>query len=227
MKPAEPKQSPDEQEVPRGGRFCDAILATRRFYEERADEYFRRTVSADLSHLYNRFLPYLPSGGHILDLGCGSGRDLHAFIRRGFRAIGIDSSEALVERARAYSAAECVVGRIEELAYDHRFNGVWACASLLHLTRAAIGDALSRIHRSLVLGGVLFASVQEGEGEYVAADGRFYTLYTESEFLSFLKAAGFDVLETWNSQDALESKRPIHWLNVLARTTKGDKGTSS
>lgn len=201
----------------------DAFYGTRQFYEERADEYFRRTVSADLSHLYDRFLPHLPAGGRILDVGCGSGRDLRVFTQRGFRALGIDSSRALVELARSYSGAECVVERIEEITYEHQFDGVWACASLLHLPRSAIEDALTRIQRALLPGGVLFASVQEGEGEHVSADGRLYTFYEESEFLRLVKEAGLGVLEAWISQDALEkeSKRPIRWLNVLGQVTAG------
>jgi SAM-dependent methyltransferase len=209
------------------GGATDALYGTRQFYEERAEEYFRRTVSADLSHLYDRFLPHLPAGGRILDVGCGSGRDLRAFMQRGFRALGIDSSRALVDLARSYSGAECVVERIEDIAYEHQFNGVWACASLLHIPRAAIEDALTRIHRALLPGGVLLASVQEGEGEHVSADGRLYSFYNESEFLRLVKEAGFGVLEAWISQDVLEkeSKRPIRWLNVLGGVTMGAEGS--
>jgi len=200
-----------------------AMSSTHRFYEDQAEEYFQRTVSADLSHLYEQFLPHVARGGRILDVGCGSGRDLRAFMQKGFRAVGIDSSRALVELARSFSGAECVTGRIEEMVFDGQFDGVWACASLLHLPRSAIDDALDRIHKALVAGGVLFASVQEGDGERVADDGRFYTLYKEAEFLARVEAAKFDILESWISKDVLDQLRPIRWLNVLAKARIGHR----
>jgi len=219
MQPVRPKKSRERPGSLGRVELCTAMSSTHRFYEDRAQEYFQRTASADLSHLYEVFLPHVAPGGRILDVGCGSGRDLRACVQRGFRAMGIDGSTALTEMARSFSGAECVTMRIEEMGFDQQFEGVWACASLLHVPRTAIDNALDRIHHALVPGGVLFASVQEGEGERVADDGRFYALYQEAEFLRRVEAAKFHILESWVSQDVLDQRRPIQWLNVLAKRT--------
>jgi SAM-dependent methyltransferase len=194
----------------------DVVSATELYYEKHAAEYFERTVSANMSHLYERFLPALPVGGRILDVGCGSGRDLRAFTERGFHAIGIDASRALVEIAKSYSGAHCYVGRIEEIDYEKGFDGIWACASLVHFPRQMLLGVLRRLNRTLVPMGVMFASVQEGKDERTGGDGRFFTFYRRSEFVGVIHEAGFKVLDAWKSEDALPRRRQARWINVLA-----------
>lgn len=205
----------------------DMISSTDQYYDEHAAEYYERTVAADMSHLYDRFLAMVPIGGKILDAGCGSGRDLLVFSERGFRAKGIDASRALVEMAKTRSGVSCCVGRIEEIKDEGKFDGVWACASLLHLPKAMLGSALCRLHRALVPGGAMFASVQEGNGEQRIDDGRYFAFYQPPEFLAAIESAGFSVIDVWGSDDVLQGRTATRWLNVLATsrlTTSGVTG---
>lgn len=197
--------------------LAEGIASTDRFYEQHAVEYFERTVSAEMGHLYSRFLPLLPPKARILDAGCGSGRDLRYFSERGYQASGVDASAALVELARSHSNAPCLVGRLEELEFDHSFEAVWACASLLHIPRSMIADVLFRLHRAIARNGVIFASVQEGTGERLTLDGRFFTFYQRKEFAHLVEAASFVLIDVWESEDVLQDSRQIRWINVLAR----------
>jgi SAM-dependent methyltransferase len=198
---------------------AELLSSTDRFYEEHAAEYFQRTVSANIEHLYDRFLPRLPEGARILDAGCGSGRDLRVFLERGFRPIGVDASPMLVEMARSYSGAPCFVRRFEELTYDQCFEGIWACASVLHVPKAVLNTVLHRFHRALVPHGVLYASVQEGSDERVAPDGRFFANYQPAELLQATRDAGFDAQELWRTEDVLPGRSVVGWINVLARAS--------
>lgn len=198
--------------------------STDRFYEQHAAEYFERTVTADMAQLYERFLAMVPKAGRILDAGCGSGRDLCVFSRRGFRAMGIDASRALVAMAKSHSGAPCAVVRLEEIAYEKCFDGVWACASLLHLPKAMLAPVLQRLRRALVPGGVMFVSVQEGEGERLAPDGRFFAYYRNTEFVSAVKDAGFVFIDAWGSDDVLPERTAHRWINVLAKANDGLAG---
>lgn len=202
--------------VPCGADTC-ALISTAQFYEQHAKEYADRTLAADMSPLRARFLARLPAGARILDAGCGSGRDLRAFISSGYQALGIDSSSALVRIASAYSGAPCMVGRLEEMTFSHCFDGVWACASLLHLPKTSLPGALERIHAALVPGGILFASVQKGAGTSIALDGRYYAYYQLPEFKELLALARFVVEDAWENEDALRGPTQPPWLNVLAR----------
>jgi 2-polyprenyl-3-methyl-5-hydroxy-6-metoxy-1,4-benzoquinol methylase len=62
----------------------------------------RGTLSASISDLYREFLPLVPTGGKILDAGCGSGRDSVYFKQQGFSVTAFDaSSEAAQIASRA------------------------------------------------------------------------------------------------------------------------------
>lgn len=196
---------------------ADPRTSTVDYYETHARAYFDRTVWADLSALYDAFLKYVHPGGRILDAGCGSGRDLKAFRSRGFDAVGIDASEALVTLARKFSGAPCCRIHLEDVDFNSEFDAVWACASLLHLPKAETTPVLKRLRRSLVTGGVLFASVQSGEGEHLSPDGRFFAYYDPDELLRIVEASGLTVEERWITEDTLATRRAIRWINLIAR----------
>lgn len=197
--------------------FVEAVTSTIRFYEDHAQEYFDRTIGADLSHLYAPFLMHIPPGGRILDAGCGSGRDLKVFRQRGFDPVGIDAAPTLAILAEQVSGVPCYRMSLEQMTFDRAFDGIWACASLLHIPRGQLGRALGGMNRALRAKGTLFASVQAGIGERFAADGRFFSYYKPDEFAQHLEAAQFVVRRTWTTKDAL-SDRPVEWINVIAGT---------
>lgn len=194
-----------------------AGLANLAYYEANAVAYAEKTSRADLSHLYAPFLASLPRGARILDVGCGGGRDLKAFRELGFKPVGIDPSPALVEIARQYSGAEVAVADVQEMEFVDEFEAVWACASLLHLPKLELSEALRCIKRSLISGGVFFLSLQNGSGEHVIHDGRFYARYGESEIQIAVQQNGFEIFETWETTDSLANRSDIHWINLLAK----------
>lgn len=192
------------------------------FYELNAGRYAELTLAADLTELRLRFLEQLAPGARILDVGCGAGRDLRAFNDAGFAAEGIEPAPALAEIAREFSGCPVRVMKIEELDVQDAqatFDGVWACASLLHLRRGDLPRALSRIRQALSESGVLFLSMQKGTGERSAPDGRYYCLYQEEELLTATRHARFVTNEVWQSGDALPDRSSIRWINILARST--------
>lgn len=206
-------------ELQKTGQLSDwRQLDTLSFYESNADSYAQRTSSADLAPIYEQFLPLVPPGGRILDVGCGGGRDLRAFHLRGFKCIGIDPSKRLARIAHEYSGCETLVMGAEDLMFTSSFDGVWACASLLHVPRSQLLAALARIFCALKPAGVMFISMQQGGGEAVAPDGRFFARYSSVELERVVSSAGFVVLKTWVTDDALPiGRRNIAWVNLLAR----------
>ena len=169
-----------------------------------------------MSHLYEPFLSRVRSGGRLLDAGAGSGRDLREFASRGYLAEGIDASPHMARLATAYSGAPCAVTRLEDFAETAKYDGIWACASLLHLPRVSLPGVLEGLRRALVPRGILFASVQEGVGERVLPDGRFYSLYRPDEFEQALESAGLSPDVIWGTQDVLRANEAPRWVNVIA-----------
>ena len=194
-----------------------ALKSTAAFYELRAEEYFERTVSADLRELYAIFLKHVPAGGKILDAGCGSGRDLKQFSTRRFRVLGIDASQRLSMLAAEYSGAHCKTMRLQDIPYEKEFDGIWACASLLHLPKQELLPVLSLLRRALVPGGQIFASVQLGHGESLARDGRLFSYYGCEEFSQYFARADLIVEQLWISEDSLPDRTNVRWINLLAK----------
>lgn len=185
------------------------------YYDANAQAYFDATVIADVAALRARFLQHLKPASRILDAGCGSGRDLKAFAEAGYDAVGIDASAELAALARAYSGREVTVGTFQNLTYTSAFDGIWACASLLHVPRGELPDALSRCAAALRADGVLYASLKHGAG--MRTEGaRVFTDITEPEMLALLADAGFDLIEMWLTDD-VRPRRADRWVNAIAK----------
>ncbi len=144
------------------------------YYDRNAQAYFGETVGADLSAIYDRFLPHLPAGGHILDAGCGSGRDSLHFRNAGYAVTALDASPAMARLARDYLGQPVYCERLERFQWAPMFDGIWACASLLHLPCAKLPDVFARLGAALKPGGVIYASFKLGSQERSEA-GRHYT----------------------------------------------------
>jgi len=115
------------------------------YYERHARRYFEDTVDVDLGPLYGRFLANVPPGGALLDAGCGSGRDVRRFRAVGYRVEAFDASAAMAALASEYLGLPAAVRRFQEVDWQGRFDGVWACASLLHVLPAELPDVLRRL----------------------------------------------------------------------------------
>lgn len=163
-------------------------------YDERAHDFWEGTRDHDVSQNILALLSALGEGGpyDILDLGCGPGRDLLDFSRRGHRVVGLDGAARFCEMARARSG--CPVWHQDFLALDlplARFDGVFANASLFHVPGQRLPTVLSQLFATLRPGGVLFSSVPRGPG-VEGFNGDRYGFYHELEgWRALYEAAGF------------------------------------
>lgn len=189
------------------------------YYDKNAEAYAAQTRFTDMSSLYTPFRSLLPQGGRILDAGCGVGRDTRYFIEHGYPVISFDASIEMVKKCREYPHAYCLRLSFEDLDYQEMFDGVWACASLLHLNFDNARRALGRLTNTLKPGGILFVSLRQSlngkESEEVGE--RYYEYYTESK-LEKLISSDFrlEVERIWGSESNLKGD-PGRWVNVLAR----------
>ncbi len=186
------------------------------YYDQNSDAFVSGTVSADMADTQSRFLACLPSNGNILDFGCGSGRDTKAFLEAGYQVDAIDGSEELCVRASEYTGIPVKKMLFSELDAKDRYDGIWACASILHLPKKELLDVLRKIATALKTGGVLYASFKYGEFEGIR-NGRHFTDFTEESLKDFLvKANGLQIKEMWVTQDVRAERHDLKWINVLA-----------
>ncbi len=193
------------------------------YYDENAQAFFDDTISIDMLPLHERFLARVPEGGHILDAGCGSGRDALAFRRLGYKVTAFDASPALAALAEGLLGCAVPVLRFQDFDWQARFDGIWACASLLHVPMAELPEVLLRLTAALKPGGVLYASFKYGHGER-DHNGRRFTDLDEQGLAALLRVVPALVeLETWTTADRRPGREEERWLNtVLVRSSRPD-----
>jgi SAM-dependent methyltransferase len=185
------------------------------YYDEHAEEYSRGSLDVDLSELRQRFTCLLPSGGAICDAGCGSGRDAKAFLEQGFEVTAFDASAGMVRLASQYTGLPVRHLRFEDMDYKQAFDGIWCCASLLHVPPDEEQLVYRRIIDALKPGGIWYLSYKLGQGQREEG-GRVFTDHTP-ESLKELPGQfdGIRVLDLWATQDRMG--RGKEWANGLVR----------
>ncbi|MEA3410834.1 MAG: class I SAM-dependent methyltransferase [Pseudomonadota bacterium] len=191
---------------------------TTDYYQTNAGRYFQNTVHLDMAPLYDRFLGHLRPGARILDAGCGSGRDAKAFSDLGYVVRGFDASSSLVKLAEKHARVPVEVLRFQDLGYVAEFDGIWACASLLHVCMDELPDVLGRLARALDSNGIIYVSFKYGQGSR-EVDGRRFTDLDEATLMTLVKESRkLDIVETWISGDRRPDRQADRWLNALLAT---------
>ena len=193
---------------------------TLNYYAQNAQEFIAGTIGIDMSHVHRRFLAHMPPEGSILDLGCGSGRDSKFFAELGYHVTAVDGSAELCTRAQQLTGFPVRCLLFEELDYVNEFDGVWACASLLHVEKEKMQRILGLVADSLKDGGTLYLSYKYGTGQRVEK-GRFFSDYTEADIpLLFPESSPLSCVEWWITQDERPERSHERWLNMICKKIK-------
>jgi len=189
---------------------------TLRFYTDHAAEYAQHRTQPSGEHLVD-FLAALPKAARILELGCGNGMDAAHMQAQGFDVDATDGTPALVAEAQKRIGKSARVMRFAELEAEAGYDGVWACASLLHVEAASLHDVLARVRRALRPGGVFVASFKAGTGEGRDSYGRYYNYPSAKQLNDTYRAAGWsDIMLETNMGSGFDAL-PTAWLWVTAR----------
>ena len=186
------------------------------YYNKNADNFFAGSVAADMSDVQSRFLSYVPAGGRILDAGCGSGRDSKAFLNAGYDVVSFDASEEMCRRASEYIGKSVLNMRFEDAAYEAEFDGIWACASLLHVPMEDLPEILKKMKRALKPGGVMYASFKYGEGTVFRGERQFSD-FTEVSIVPLFEQAGFEIVRNIVGSDSRLGREDEKWVNVIGK----------
>ena len=194
----------------------DDRQTTMEYYKDYAEEFFESTIDADVTSLYEHFLKYIPDSGQILDFGCGSGRDTKFFTDQGYEVDAIDGSPELCKMASEYSGIVVKCMDFFELEVESKYDGIWACASLLHVDRERLPEIFRVLKNALVMNGYLYASFKYGDYKDIR-DGRYFVDLNEDSLTEIISSVqGFDIVEMWQSQDVCRGK-DVDWINVILK----------
>jgi SAM-dependent methyltransferase len=197
--------------------MADRTADTISYYSRNAASFVAETAELEVSFLRDRYLRHMPAAGRILDAGCGSGRDALAFTKLGYESVAIDASVEMVHLARAHigDSGSVICMRFEDAHWRSYFDGIWACASLLHVPSASFPAVAMRLVDALRPGGAWYMSFKLGEGKRIERQ-RLFVYHTESSLRNALEGLGVEIAEAWTSADIRPSRSSKYWLNAIA-----------
>lgn len=186
------------------------------YYNKNANKFVDDTVSVDFTDNQNKFIKELKKNDLILDFGCGSGRDTKYFLEQGFQVDAIDGSIELCKVASEYTGIAVKHMYFQELNDQNKYNGIWACSSILHLNKVELKRVLEKMCNALVDNGIIYTSFKYGtfEGE---RNGRYFTYLNEESFKDLIKDINLQIEDQWVSVDVRPGRDDEKWLNLILR----------
>lgn len=190
---------------------------TLNYYNSKAKEFVSGTVDVAFTEIQDLFIEYIPAGGKILDFGCGSGRDTKYFISKGYDVDATDGSEELCKIASEYTDIKVKQMLFAELDEIELYDGVWACASILHVEKKQLPEIMKKIAIATKRGGIVYTSFKYGDFEGIR-NGRFFTYLAEESFEELLrKVPELAIEKLWISADVRAERGEERWLNIVLR----------
>ncbi|RGW49078.1 class I SAM-dependent methyltransferase [Megamonas funiformis] len=190
---------------------------TINYYDTNAKEFVEGTLNVDFKTTQDKFINKLPAKGYILDFGCGSGRDTKYFLAKDFNVDAIDGSIELCKIASEYTNIKVNHMYFNELSIVNKYDGIWACSSILHLSLDDLVDVFKRMSKALKDEGIIYTSFKYGDfsGE---RNGRFFTDMTEDSFAKLIaNVENLKVEEQWITADVRPQRGNEKWLNLILR----------
>ena len=186
------------------------------YYQNNCKEYIENTKNADMTFQYQCFEKYLiPSAKRILDLGFGSGRDSIYLIKKGYSVCSIDPTQEFCDYGKSIGLEEVHCLKAQEITYENEFDGIWACASLLHVPSDQLKDVFTRCYKALKENGIFYASFKHGSFEGTR-NGRHFLDLTKDSIKAYFEETNFTILEMTITSD-VRPDREDKWLNIYLK----------
>ena len=193
------------------------LTPTLNYYNNNAIDFVANTRDVDFSTTQKEFIKYMPQGAAILDFGCGSGRDTKYFVDQGFLVDAIDGSSELCKLATEYTGIEVTCMQFQDIEVLNRYNGIWACSSILHLPIDELRIVFIKLAAALKRDGIVYTSFKYGDFEGYR-DDRYFIDMTEEKFINLLdEIQVFDMEKIWITSDVRPGRDDEKWLNVIVR----------
>lgn len=185
-------------------------------------DYIMRTINVDFSEDYKIFSKYIPEGGHILDVGCGSGRDSYHFKKMGYKVTAIDGGKDFCKFASNLLKQPVKCMLFQDINFENKFDGVWAMASIHHLDKDELVDVIEKIYKSLKVGGAFLFNARLGEREYDNKFGKHFCEFNEKSFRKLIKSdknlKGLQFKEEYTRGDRRAGRDEGWYTAILVKT---------
>jgi SAM-dependent methyltransferase len=191
------------------------------YYSTNAKDVADRYESVQ-SPLAGYFSTVFSPGGKILDIGCGSGRDMAELTRQGYLAYGIDATPEFVQLAQELHPE--LTDRVSqgvlpdfEVPFGGNFDGVLCSAVLMHVDTADLLTAALSIKNCLRVNGRLVISIptHRGDADDQERDthGRLFKTYSPGYMRLIFERLGFALIDQWENKDAM-TRQEVEWVTM-------------
>lgn len=195
----------------------ESVNKTLSYYNTNTSSFVESTQSVKMTEIWNRFTSKLEPFSLILDFGCGSGRDTKYFLEHDFKIEAMDGSEKLCKAASEYTGIIVKHQLFQDLKSEPKYNGIWACSSILHLNKQELKQVIGNIRDSLLPSGIFYTSFKYGNFDGVR-NGRYFTDLTEASFAELINEVSvFEIIEEWITSDERPGREEEKWLNVILK----------
>lgn len=190
---------------------------TLTYYNEHASDFVNQTLTVDMRLLHEKFLSYIPDNGSILDAGCGSARDARAFHQKNYDVVAFDASDAILEIVSKQSDFPIYQASFLSFNSQKTFDGIWACASLLHAPHSQQVETITHLSSMLKNKGIFYLSYKLGNGEK-ENNGRFFCNFDEPSFSEIAQQLkDLHIVEQWITKDQRKDRGQEQWFNVILK----------
>ena len=166
------------------------------YYQKNYQAYHEKTFSMDPSSFLNPLAQRLPPDAFVLDVGCGSGRDLLWMKRKGFEVMGFERSPGLAELARDNAACEVMEGDFE--TYDFStilVDAILLVGALVHVPHQRFSAVFQNITWAIPENGSVLITLKQGSGDRTDPDGRTFYLWEDPKVREVFDTLRFKVCD--------------------------------
>lgn len=159
----------------------------------------RYTGLMEKSYL-NNLIGYLPAGGTVLDLGCGTGKPVFEYLlSRNLKVTGVDASNGMLEIAKAnFPSADLILMDMRSLNLRKKFDAIIAWHSFFHLPAADQPAMFALFEEHLNPNGILLFTSGTEHGEawgVMGGENIFHASLDTKEYENLLVKHNFKVLK--------------------------------
>ena len=186
------------------------------YYRINYQAYHKRTFQLNPASFLKPLVKVLPRGSKVIDVGCGSGRDLQWLKRRGYRTVGLERAVKLADLAQQMVGCEIIRADFESFDFSSlKVDAVLLIGALVHLPHQKMPAVLKNIMKAIRPGGRILMTMKEGQGRITGEDGRVFYLWQPNELSSIFRKLGI-LEEDHFSQRSIAGAADI-WLTYLLK----------
>ena len=188
-------------------------------YAHSPHAYHAQTFPLDPSPFLEPLTRHVPAPAQVLDVGCGSGRDLLWLKQRGYDVLGLERSPGLAKLARTHAGCQVLCADFDFFDFTTlSVDALILIGALVHVPKDRFPATLARILQALMPVGHVLLTMKQGVGISTTRDGRVFVLWRGEDLREVFAKLNLTVVEAFTNASALGTGET--WLGYVLSMTR-------